>query len=165
MSEEWRPVPGHPAYEVSNLGRVRSSMSGVFKTMMPTDCAGYATVELRDLGRRERVRVHRLVLLAFSGPPPTDAHQACHWNGVRDDNRLDNLRWGTWHENHADAVRHGTATVGERHNHAKLREDDVRMIRKLLATGEGPAAIARLFGMSLGAIMAIREGRSWRCVS
>src|SRR5690606_17793610 len=58
-------------------------------------------------GSQSSPLVHRLVLKAFDGPPPR-GHEALHANGVRDDNRLENLSWGTHSENQLDQVDHGT---------------------------------------------------------
>jgi hypothetical protein len=51
--------------------------------------------------------VHRLLCIAFHGDPPTPTHQARHLNGVRTDNRVDNLAWGTPSQNVQDMLRHG----------------------------------------------------------
>lgn len=50
--------------------------------------------------------VHRLVALAFIGPCP-EGMEVLHINGEPDDNRLENLRYGTRAENVADTIRHG----------------------------------------------------------
>lgn len=56
--------------------------------------------------------VHQLVLEAFVGPRP-EGMEACHWNDVCTDNRLENLRWDTTSANRHDQVRNG------RHAYAK----------------------------------------------
>jgi hypothetical protein len=58
--------------------------------------------------------VHRLVLLAFRGEPPTPHHECAHWNGDPSDNSIGNLRWATKVENHADRWRHGTRKINRR---------------------------------------------------
>ena len=49
--------------------------------------------------------VHRLVLETFVGPRP-DGMEARHLNGDCQDNRVENLIWGTPLENGADKIRH-----------------------------------------------------------
>lgn len=112
--EVWRPIPGYTGYEVSTLGRVRGrdrmvrARPGYERFVKGTvhvgavDGNGYRQVNLAG----KTVRVHLLVLLAFSGPRP-DGLEACHNNGDPLDNRLANLRWDTRLENMRDVVRHG----------------------------------------------------------
>jgi hypothetical protein len=70
--------------------------------------SGYHTVTLSNRGVAKTWRAHALVLTAFVGDRPIGA-QTRHLNGIRSDNRLANLAWGSAVENHADKVRHGTA--------------------------------------------------------
>lgn len=112
-------------YEVSDTGRVRSLPRTVIyrgkRAGMPVRLPGrdltpmvqhkgYLTVALYIDGKRTMRPIHRLVLDAFVGPEPD--LQACHINGSRADNRLENLRWGTNSENQRDSVRHGTHRSG-----------------------------------------------------
>jgi len=73
------------------------------------DKDGYRYVTLSAGRGRWRVHVARLVLLVFAGEPPSAAHEACHGNGRRWDNRLSNLRWDTRPANRADRERHRRA--------------------------------------------------------
>jgi hypothetical protein len=118
-AEAWLPVPGYEGvYEVSDLGRVRSVDRTVTgragsprplrgKILRPYMSRGYEIIQLARFGRREYRPVHRLVLLAYVGPPPL-GHEACHGDGDRVNNRLANLRWGTKSENMQDKLLHGT---------------------------------------------------------
>ena len=115
-NEEWRPIPGYEgAYEVSSFGRVRSldrvtDRGRRWKGRMMTPAAlrnGYLVVTLWRDGAQRTPLVHRLVLTAFVGDP-LEGHEALHRNGVRDDNRLDNLAWGTHSDNQYDQIAHGT---------------------------------------------------------
>ena len=118
--EVWKPVPGYEGhYSVSNLGRVRSESrtitlkngrsrrwpESILKPFKNSD--GYLRVELWKNNKQQTRFVHRLVLEAFvvEAPPGT---QACHWNDTPEDNRLENLRWGTKSENTLDSVRNGS---------------------------------------------------------
>lgn len=60
---------------------------------------GYREVCLQTAAGFQMASLHRLVLLAFVGDPPTIEHQGDHINGRRGDNRLPNLRWVTPLEN------------------------------------------------------------------
>lgn len=63
------------------------------------DRYGYPQVLLNVDGKRLPRASHRLVALAFIGKPPTSKHQVNHKNGVRSDNRPENLEWVTSREN------------------------------------------------------------------
>lgn len=96
--EVWTPLPiqtwhrfGH-TYEVSSQGRVRNATSG---RVLAIRChrTGYAVV---TIGRRPGTTyVHRLVALAFFGPPPRDgfAWEVDHLDFDKMHNRVGNLRW------------------------------------------------------------------------
>lgn len=102
--ESWRPIPGHPQYDVSDLGRVRSRRFKNLRVLKGSvQKSGHVRVQLTN---RERYLVHRLVLAAFVGPAPREL-AARHLNGDPKDNRLVNLRYGTHSENMRDRVAHG----------------------------------------------------------
>lgn len=112
-SEAWRPVVGYDGiYEVSSLGRVRSlprisasgnRLQGRMLKRVPTP-KGYEIVTLTKNGCQKVRSVHTLVLEAFVGPRPS-GHVACHYDDVPTNNRVDNLRWGTYEDNAADRRR------------------------------------------------------------
>ena len=96
-SEYWKEIPGFENYQVSNLGRVRSNKWGVWAIRKITiDRVGYAIVDLWKCGKRKQINIHRLVMMAFIGP--SDLH-VDHINGIKNDNRLENLRYCTHREN------------------------------------------------------------------
>ena len=178
--EDWRPVVGFEGlYEVSSLGRVRSlshrvrgmsRLGNVFTRVVPgkmlslaIGSRGYPMVGLHD-GSRVIASVHVLVLSAFIGPCPVD-HEACHYNGHRDDNRLENLGWGTRKENRADAIRHGTQVCGTRQHAAKLTETVIPIIRARRAGGEKLETLARDYGVTACVISEACLGKTWRHVS
>lgn len=118
-SHEWRPVPGHAGYEVSDAGEIRRTAlfdphgrkvkngGTVAQSLTGPKGRQYYEVSLRTLtpGQRVRRKVHHLVLEAFSGPRPAGL-MGCHTNGDAFDNRRANLRWDTQANNIADMHRH-----------------------------------------------------------
>lgn len=59
----------------------------------------------------------------------------------------------------ADAMRHGTFVIGERHPNAKATEEDIREIRKLCEAGTPRKTIATRFGLSPNYISEIASGK------
>lgn len=125
---------------------------------------GYVQISLQRDGRACRVQLHRLVLEAFHGPCP-GGMQACHNNGVKTDNRAENLRWDTPSANQYDRERHwGAANPGVRRRRAKLTRRDVRAIRWMLSEGATLENAARLFGVHVTTVHAVSSGRNWKHV-
>lgn len=170
--EEWRPVPFAPHYEVSNLGRLwahpRRRASGtnypgkLLKAGTRPKGYRYAQLTLAN-GVTRYWAIHRLVLEAFVGPCP-EGMETRHLNGVRNDNRLSNLRWDTHAENIADIKKHGHIRPmrGELCGRAKLKTEQVRSIIERVAAGESRTLLAEEHGVSLSCVRSIAAGRIWK---
>jgi len=59
------------------------------------------------------------------------------------------------------SVTHTGKHIGENNNSAKLSEDDVVEIKKLLLAGRSPIEVANLYSIKERAIRNIRSGRTW----
>lgn len=115
--EVWKPVIGFEGlYEVSSLGRVKSliaAKNGKKNTRISNkilkpgqDSYGYCRVRLTGHdGELHQWMVHRLVMIAFVGEVK-DKPQVNHINGIKTDNRLENLEWVTQSENVLHAYEH-----------------------------------------------------------
>ena len=162
MAEMWKPVKDFEGlYEVSNLGRVKSlpKMSGsctrkerilASKNRLTKD--GYARVSLNDNGRRKEWRVCRLVATHFIDNPlgkPTVNHK----NGIKTDDRVENLEWATREENmkHAYDNQLKKSDKGHSNIQSKLTEEQVVAIRKRYvkhSKTDGTVAIAKDYNVS-----------------
>ena len=109
-------------------------------------------------GRRISTRTHRLVCLTFHGPAPTDQPCVRHLNGDSLDNRAENLAWGSYSDNEADKLDHGTWDL---RRNGKLSEADVRQIRDLVASGKTQKEVALLFAVSRPTVTRLVNGSIW----
>lgn len=148
-------------YEVSTDGNVRSfkgKTPRILKSYLGT--TGYLVVNLQINGKQKICKVHRLVAEAFI-PNPLNLPQVNHRNGIKTDNRVENLEWCTRSENMRHAVNTGLQPTGELHSQAKLTDADVRYIR------DNPdvltqAQLADKFGVIQQTISLIQLGKHYR---
>jgi hypothetical protein len=120
--EVWKPIPEFEGdYEASNYGRVRS-LKRALPYMLKQRHHRYMNVMISMYGKYRPHLVHRLVLMAFVGPPPQPDMHACHIDGDPTNNRLENLYWGTAKENAADMRRHGRHRNGRKTHCARGHE-------------------------------------------
>lgn len=117
--EIWKDIKGYEGlYQVSNLGRVRgveklvrskhSSIKTVKARLLNSSSykSGYKYVTLSSGGFRRKHKIHRLVATAFI-PNTQNKREVNHLNGIKSDNRRDNLEWCTSSENQKHAFKIG----------------------------------------------------------
>lgn len=95
------PTKNYPGYYITNDGQVYSRHNRnhrIRKMTPPKTHVGYYQVGLYDGNKRRFIGVHRLVAEAFI-PNPDNKQCINHKNGIRTDNRVENLEWVTYSEN------------------------------------------------------------------
>lgn len=166
-----KPIPGFPNYTITKNGRVwskpRQGSSTFGMWLNPyKDSHGYFQVSLRKNGKRTDKLVHHLVLEGY-GQPRRKRQVTRHLNGNKQDNRIENLAWGTYKENVKDMRKHGQMPnhQGESNGRAKLTEKKVLQIRALYCSPKHNLwDLAHRFNMSLYAIWAIVTRRTWKYI-
>lgn len=121
-------IKDFPNYYVTDSGDVYSRASGRIKKLKQDKLkSGYLMVSLCNNGKIKKHLVHRLVAQTFI-PNPENKKEINHKNGIKTDNKVDNLEWSTRSENvlHTYYVLHRKPSkaflgrVGKLHPNAKL---------------------------------------------
>ena len=163
-----KTIPRFPNYSITKDGQVWSKPrtktdGGIMKLQIKK---GYLIVKLFLSGKPFFRSVHRLVLETYIGPCPKGM-EACHNNGNRKDNQLENLRWDTRSNNTFDAIRHGTHRSlqqnGERNLMAKLIDEKVKVILYLYKVAKFSFTdLAWQFDVHYRTIWDICRGITWK---
>lgn len=95
--EVWKKIKGFENYQISNLGNVKSIQPNKKEKILKFRYTKYGYVRVMLVGKKELL-VHRLVALEFI-PNIHNKPQVNHINGIKNDNRVDNLEWCTQSEN------------------------------------------------------------------
>lgn len=158
-------------YQVSNFGRVRSVKNYNMILSVGVNTHGYNYVTLSKNNKVKTFTVHKLVMEAFVSRRPSGL-VVNHKDGVKTNNRIENLEWVTVRENviHSRKVlKHVGVNPpifnGEEHPMSKLKREDVVNIRLLHCRGRSFRSIAREFGVSKTNVRNIINGIVWRNIT
>lgn len=129
MQEIFKDIIGYEGlYQVSNLGNIKSLKYNREKILkLSINRYGYVVITLCKDSKKKLYTVHRLVALAFinntNNYPVTN-----HKNGIKTDNKAENLEWCTQQHNIKHAFNIGLNHKGENHYARKFTNEQVLTI-------------------------------------
>lgn len=168
--EEFKIISGFEGYRVSNYGRLQSRLNkgrskARFKDAwhdykLKLDGHGYLCASLCDgLNKPKTLKIHNLVLLEFVGPKKS-GFCVRHIDGNKLNNALSNLVYGTYKENEADKILHGTWDT--RLTGRKLTPIQIDEIRSKIKSGLKDIQLSVEYNVSRPTITRIRNGKIWK---
>lgn len=172
--EQWRPAKGfEQELEISSLGNLKSiprmvkvvSKTGIVferpykgRTIsLNPKKTGYCQVDFRN---KKGCYIHRLVAETFI-PNPENKPCVNHINGIKSDNRIENLEWCTHKENITHAINTGLIRTGADSSSSKMKTEDVRLI-KFLKNKVSIRNLSEFFNTTYSNIQNINNGYTWR---
>lgn len=157
--EKWKNIEFATNYEVSNLGNVRNSKTGV--VLNPGISGnGYrqVSIKFKDTGKFKKQYVHRLVAMHWvENTSPETKKEVNHINLDRTDNRAENLEWLTSSENQ----KHKYAT-NENYKTSNRAVAQMDLEGNIITTYPSIAAAARALGVTRQGIDKIVHGNPTR---
>ena len=157
IKEEWKEYNG---YKISNYGKVINKHGKVLSTK--ADKHGYICTSITDYGGKRIKGMHRIVATVFI-PNPKNLPEVNHLDGVKANNRIDNLEWITKEGNQKHEARVLQQRGGENNYQSILTEEDVLAIYDLCKNSNMKYKdIAKNYGVIPQEINRIASATCWR---
>lgn len=164
--EIWRQHPIHKRCWGSSIGRI---MVGVYWDASGNKRNEYVKEQTYNKDGYLKVKMfgktilsHRFILECFKDNPLSKP-VVNHINGVKDDNRIENLEWSTLSENRQHAYNTGLqlGPIGQKNGSSKLTNACVERI-KYGHQGMSLDDIAAIYNISKSNVCLIKSGKRWK---
>lgn len=138
--------------------RTRGGRSISAKRLKPyLSRSGYYTVSISVDKVRKTTYVHRIVASAFLDNSE-NLREVNHINGIKTDNRVDNLQWCGPRDNVAHAIRTGL-------RRSKLNEFNVLAIKTYILSGYTDLDISKMFNIKRHYVNQLRGAKYWKSIT
>ena len=159
----FKQIPIEKNYEISPDGIIRNIKTKKIKSQY-IGSTGYYMITISHNNKSKPHRVHRLLMITYK-ENPKNYKEINHIDGNKLNNSIDNLEWCDHLANMKHAFMMGLANnTGEKNGRAKLRSENIPVIRKLLNDGLSQYKIAKIFNVSRSTIMNIKNRGQWKHV-
>ena len=149
-------------YFVDTQGNIYGKNGKILKTQRNEK--GYETIHLQNKNISLSTSVHRLVARVFI-PNPENKPEVNHINGIRDDNRVENLEWVTSKENKRHAMEKLGNGYGQTHSQAQITEEQVRAVCDMIMDNYRSVDIAKKLDIYIEKVRSIRKKQSWQHIT
>jgi hypothetical protein len=147
-------------YFISNDGKVLNSKTGRFLKNQ-NNGNGYEKITLTIDGIQCQKLIHRLVADLYI-PRVKNKNQVNHINGIKNDNRVENLEWCNNKENQIHAHINGLKQNGNGLWNGKFSKEDIEKIKTLKNNGVLQYKIAEIMNTTKGTISSILNGKRYK---